>query len=130
LSRDEINDTTWLFSDSCFYEVVPIREDRDIWRLYLEQQQFEEALLHVNEENRILVLDAQANYYFEQKEYELAAKFFASSKRTFEEVALKLIKYGAIRALKTYLMLKLHAYVEKDSTPGVPPQVILPILKV
>lgn len=46
----------------------------------------------------------QADHYFAQNAYELAATYYARTKKSFEEVCLKFMTINERDALKTYLV--------------------------
>lgn len=53
------------------------------------------------------MLSAQAEYYFSAKRFELAARAFAQTSASFEEIALRFIALGEKDALKAFLITKL-----------------------
>jgi hypothetical protein len=112
--KDERSGTLWLYSEKAIWEVRFDNEERDVWRILLQKEQFTEALGYCDAAQREVVLFAHSNYLFEKQQYEQAAEILAMSSRTFEEVALKFIQRGATPALKTYLMNRLERYVDSD----------------
>lgn len=36
--------TYWVFTDQSLFELVVANEDRDVWKIYLEKEQFDIAL--------------------------------------------------------------------------------------
>lgn len=114
LCKDEKNDMLWLFSENLVFELRLVNEDRDVWRILLQKQQFREALNYCNAAQREVVLYSYSNALFEKKQYEEAAEILSLSSRTFEEVALKFIQHGATAALKRYLLSKLEKYIDAD----------------
>lgn len=118
-SWDFHNEMLWLFSDRFVFEIAILDERRDVWKLYLEQQQFESAFRYASDNQKQLVLTAQANYLFDQGDHELSAHIFASSNCSFEQVSLKFINNGATSALRIYLLSKLQAFVEADINQSV-----------
>jgi len=92
LATDARKDAIWLYSDKFVFAVDVVKEDRDAWKLYLRDNKFEEALDYCDtdaQEER--VLNAKADYLFEQASFEEAAQIYAKTKRSFEEVALKFV---------------------------------------
>ena len=88
----------WLYSRTALFQVQIDREEADVWRLYLQQakagdgREFEFAFQHAkSQEQQDLVRAMQADHYFSRKEYVLAARYYAKSKRSFEEVSLKFV---------------------------------------
>lgn len=44
MAADPVRKTYWVFTDQSLFELVVTNEDRDVWRIFLEQGQFEAAL--------------------------------------------------------------------------------------
>jgi vacuolar protein sorting-associated protein 18 len=102
------------------YELILRNEDRDVWKLFLENGQFETALSYCKEPNarekKDKVWTSQAEHFFSQSKYELAAAYFGKTLRVFEEVTLKFININERDALKTYLLHKLENIRPKEAT--------------
>lgn len=111
---DEINQMTWLYSDSSIFEISINDEERDIWRLLLEKEQFDLALKFSNSRQKEVVIYTYANHLFKIGNFEHAAEIYAKSSHSFEEIALKFIQRGAIDGLRHYLMFKLKDYQVHD----------------
>ena len=47
MTVDNVKNTFWIYTDSSIFELIVSREDRDVWKLYLEKQQFDTALQYV-----------------------------------------------------------------------------------
>uniref|UniRef100_A0A7S3Z7D3 Pep3/Vps18 beta-propeller domain-containing protein n=1 Tax=Lotharella globosa TaxID=91324 RepID=A0A7S3Z7D3_9EUKA len=109
LGCDLSQGTFWMFSEHCVFEVLIVNEDRDVWRLLLEKGDFDGALRHCKESKPKLdmVRSKQADKLFSQGYYKEAARVYAQTTRTFEEITLQFVTAGKPRALKTYLLLKL-----------------------
>ena len=125
----------WLFSKHALYQIQLEREDRDVWKLYLQQakagdgREFEFAFQHAKTaEQQDLVRALQADHYFNRQDYVVAARYYAKTKRSFEEVSLKFISTNTQtssdptlqlklkKALKTYLLEKLKCLAKNDKT--------------
>lgn len=92
LATDSRKDTIWLYSDKFVFAVDVVKEDRDAWKLYLQQGKFELALDYCDtDQQEERVNNAKADYLFEQGSFEAAAKIYADTGRSFEEVALKFV---------------------------------------
>jgi hypothetical protein len=52
----------------------------------------------------------QADYYFSEKNYKLAAEFYGKTQRGFEEISLKFLNLGDSESLICYLAAKLSSY--------------------
>jgi len=120
LVTDPANRTIWMCSDKNLFQVTTKDEDRDVWRLYLEEayasegrqvtSRFETALQHCKlPEQRDQVLTAQADHLFSNGDRELAARKYSKTSRSFEEVALKFVNADDRAALKIFLRLKLES---------------------
>ena len=114
----------WLFSKNKIYQIQLEREDRNVWKLYLQQakagdgREFEFAFQHAKTaEQQNLVRALQADHYFNRQDYVVAARYYAKTKRSFEEVSLKFISNTNLsttpkiqlrlkKALKIYLIEK------------------------
>ena len=138
LVRDPVRNQLWLYSRTGLFQVQIDREDRDVWRLYLQQakagdgREFEFAFQHAkSQEQQNLVRAMQADHYFSRKEYVVAARYYAKTKRSFEEVVLKFVTDSSQenaskskstdqtklrKALKTYLLEKLKNLAANDKT--------------
>ncbi|CAB4425152.1 unnamed protein product [Rhizophagus irregularis] len=117
MTVDHVKNTFWIYTDSSIFELIVSKEDRDVWKLYLEKQQFDTALQFCkNPAQRDKVLTTQAEHYFSQKRYLLSASYYAESTVPFEEVALKFVERDERDALKKYLLNKLDKLRRQDKT--------------
>lgn len=102
-----------MFSNKFVFEVEIESEDRDVWKLYLQERNFSDAKKFANNDaEREQVKNAEADYYFNERHYERAAKCYSETTRSFEEITLKFVNIGrdhpeSRRALKIYLLEKL-----------------------
>lgn len=124
---DPTTGVMWLYSDKGVWQVLKKDEDRDVWRLYLEKAQssgtrdadgthFETALQKCKTEaQKDEVLTAQADFFFDQRNLDMAAAKYAKTSRSFEEVALKFINIQERAALKSFLLYKLRD-LPRDAT--------------
>jgi hypothetical protein len=81
-------------------------EDRNIWNIFLEKGDFIKATeysKHDPEKMEIISMK-QADHCFTNGEYELSAMYYAMTKASFEEIALKFVQVDKSHALKTFLM--------------------------
>jgi len=44
MTVDTVKNTFWIYTDLSIFELIITREDRDVWRLYLDRQAFDTAL--------------------------------------------------------------------------------------
>jgi hypothetical protein len=86
----------WLYSDKFVFAVEILKEDRDAWKLYLAEGKFELALEYTDTDQQVeRVNNAKADFLFEQGAFEAAAKIYAETGRSFEEVALKFVNISS-----------------------------------
>ena len=196
LIRDNNTSTLWMYSKNSLYQILLEQEDRNVWKLYLQQAkagdgkgkliekrikkriscsnssynkssscfffeffsnkeikygsntniyfkpffgfsfvsfyfwvEFEYAFQHAKtNEQQDLVRALQADHYFNKNDFIVAARYYAKTKRSFEEVSLKFISTNNIssstpklqiklkKALKTYLLEKLKNLPHNDKT--------------
>mmetsp|Transcript_59942 Transcript_59942/g.141174 ORF Transcript_59942/g.141174 Transcript_59942/m.141174 type:complete len:974 (+) Transcript_59942:154-3075(+) len=108
MMQDPITGKLWVYADFMINEVVITNEDQNVWRCYLAKGQYDTALQYCKDlSQREKVLTAQADHFFSEKQWELAASMYAKTKRSFEEITLKFITLNEKDALKRYLSDKL-----------------------
>ena len=115
LTVDDVKGTYWLFSEKCIYEIVITDEDKDIWSIYLEKKQFDSALEHAKtEDQKDLIKRKQADTYYSQERYLLAASLYGQTGASFEQCVLKFMglkgrqhdQHALTEALEKYLVEK------------------------
>lgn len=125
ITNDQTLNTVWVFSDRRILEVMITDEDRNVWKLFLskaiagpgDDRDFERALTVCrNAWERKQVLTAQADKLFEKEEYDRAAVIYATTHRSFEEVALKFMDRNARDSLRLFLTQKLKSLSNEDKT--------------
>ncbi|KAG6818049.1 hypothetical protein H0H87_009204 [Tephrocybe sp. NHM501043] len=117
VASDPVRRTYWAFTDQSLFELVVGNEDRDVWKIYLEKQQFDTALKYAKTAaQRDHVLSAQANAYFSDGRFFQAAQCYAQCSTSFEEVALKFLDAGERDALRSYLISRLERTRKGDLT--------------
>lgn len=111
LCVDQQKHTFWLFTPREIFEIVPRDEDRDIWKIMLQLQQFDAALQYTHTPGqRDAVAIASGDYLVSKGQYGQAAGVYGKSSKPFEEVALAFIDNDQPDALRKYLLTKLAAY--------------------
>ena len=110
LCRDPVKETIWAFTPKAVFKYRIVRESRNVWQIYLDQNQFGLAKQHCqdNRANLDKVLTKEAEHLFASKKYLQSAKVYAETQTSFEEVALKFISLEDKDALKQFLMHKLN----------------------
>lgn len=117
MAADPVRRTYWVFTDQSLFELVVGNEDRDVWKVYLQQAQFEVALRYAKTaRQRDQVLSAQANNFFSNGQYFQAAQAYAHCSATFEEVALKFLDVAERDSLRSYLISRLERTRKTDLT--------------
>jgi hypothetical protein len=104
--------TFWLVtSPKEILEIVPRDEDRDIWKIMLQMQQFDAALRYAHTPaQRDAVAIASGDYLVSKGQHSEAAGVYGKSSKPFEEVALTFIDNDQPDALRKYLLAKLSTY--------------------
>jgi hypothetical protein len=112
-----VEGTVWLYFENGIFEVLINNEDRNAWELYLEQGKYDLALEYCREPGqKDKVYSVQAEKYFAQRNFELAARYYGRTTKSFEEVALKFIQMNERDALRTFLIFKLESLRSEDKT--------------
>ena len=113
----------WCFFSSQICKLEVKNEDGSAWKLYLEQAKngdpakFDMALSSCKTPlQRDRVLTVRADRHFALGEYNQAAEYYASTTRSFEDVALMLIEKSKKDALRSYLQLKLKSISNSNKT--------------
>ncbi|KAL9645099.1 hypothetical protein ABK040_004590 [Willaertia magna] len=117
LCTDLMTGDVYLYSNSSVYRIEIDDEERDVWKLYLEQAldpksskelYFDIAYKLCKNENRDIVLSAKADYYFKMKRYMEAASIYAMTTKSFEQVSISFHNKGQKDALRSYVLSKLQ----------------------
>lgn len=84
----------------------------------MKKKNFTEALNYAkNDQQKDMILTAQADYYFSQNRFVLSATHYAQSKSlSFEEIVLKFVAKDEWDAVKVYLAKKLETFKTTDVT--------------
>lgn len=116
LLTDLTQNTYWLFTSQEIFEVVANEEDRDIWKVFLKEQNFDAALEYARSSvQRDAVFTASGDFLAGKGSYLEAAKAWGKSSKGFEEVCLALLDQKEYDALRKYLLSQLSTY-KKSST--------------
>ncbi|KIX10012.1 uncharacterized protein Z518_01093 [Rhinocladiella mackenziei CBS 650.93] len=111
LVADQKKNTYWLFTSHEIFEVVANDEERDIWRIMLQNQDYDAALRYAKGvAQKDSVATASGDYLSSKGQYWEAASVWGKSSKAFEDVCLSLIDHGQEDALRKYLMAKLGSY--------------------
>ena len=82
-------------------------EDKDAWTLYMKKGQIRQALENCSSSQKPFVAGIYADQLFLRKNYTDAAKYYAQSSKSFEEVSLRFIQENLYSYLIEYLDLVL-----------------------
>ncbi|KAK7864534.1 hypothetical protein R5R35_007310 [Gryllus longicercus] len=118
IAKDPIKGTIWAFTEKAVFRYKVTQEERNVWKIYMEQGEFELAKQYCrdNPAHRDQVLVRQAGVFFKEKQYEQSALHYAETQCSFEEVALKFMQVREVEALKTFLKKKLEGLRPQDKT--------------
>ena len=95
-------------------EYAPLEnEDRDAWKQYLKKGHIKQALENCQSSQKAYVSGIYADQLFQKKKYTDAAKFYAQSSKTFEEVTLRFITESQYTCLIVYLTKVLEIVCKK-----------------
>jgi hypothetical protein len=116
LLTDSMQHTYWLFTSKEIFEIVAEDEDRDVWKVFLQKQMFDQALEYARgSAQKDAVATASGDFLASKGRYLEAAKVWGKSSKGFEEVCLTLINRNEHDALRKYLLTQLSTY-KKSST--------------
>ncbi|RAL10042.1 vacuolar protein sorting protein DigA [Aspergillus homomorphus CBS 101889] len=116
LLTDATQHTYWLFTSREIYEIAVEDEDRDVWKVYLQKQMFDQALKYARTSaQKDAVSTASGDYLADKGRYLEAAAVWGKSSKGFEEVCLTLINRGEHDALRKYLLSQLSTYKKSSS---------------
>lgn len=118
ISKDSVKGTIWIFAERGVFRYKVDREGRNVWRIFLEQGNYELAKKHCNSDPSCLsvVLLQEAQDLFLKKEFLQSARLFAKTLTSFEEISLKFVEVGEEEALKIYLNEKLDTLKVSEQT--------------
>lgn len=108
LCSDSHNSTYWAFTTENIFEIVVTDEDREIWKTFLDNRNYEEAIrLAKDQYAKDVACVAYGEYSLEQKDYMKAAQLLGTSSKSFESVALNFMEAKQYNALLLYLSTRL-----------------------
>ncbi|XP_060521918.1 vacuolar protein sorting-associated protein 18 homolog isoform X2 [Cylas formicarius] len=116
--KDPRTGDIWAVTESAVFRFRVYREERNIWQIYCENNEFELAKKYSrnNEACYNQVLIKEADVLFDEKKYELSAQRYAETQSSFEEICLKFIQVNQADSLKIFLRNKLDALGPQDKT--------------
>ncbi len=111
LFADQQKNTFWLFTKQEIYEIVVTDEDRDVWKVMLQNEHFDAALRYAKgPAQKDAVATASGDYLISKGAYVEAAGVYGKSSKPFEQVALTFVDNDQQDALRKYLLTKITTY--------------------
>ena len=104
----ENNNLLFLYNENEIFKISCKGEDKYVWSNYVQIQKYDLALKCISNTNTLLrskIHTLFAEFYFNQKKYELAGKEYALSNEKFEHVCYKFLRQGKTEGLITYLKM-------------------------
>ncbi|KAG4304260.1 hypothetical protein PORY_002235 [Pneumocystis oryctolagi] len=115
LVMDTYKSTYWVYSKESVYEIVVSNEDCDIWKLFLENNDYLKALKFAKKNSHYdSIYKEYGMDLIKQSKVHEAAKILAKTTLSIEEIALKFINIKDYDALRIYLLEKL-GMVKKEA---------------
>ncbi|KAK9457880.1 Pep3/Vps18/deep orange family-domain-containing protein [Dipodascopsis uninucleata] len=111
ITSDVKSSTFWIYSSESIYEITVLDEERDIWKIYLQQKSFDNALRFAKtEKQRDAVAIANGEFLIKNESYFEAANVLGKSSKAFESVAITFMELKRMDALRRYLVIKINGY--------------------
>ncbi len=104
ITFDPETHSLFAWSNRFIYQILVDNEDRDVWKYYIEQKKYEEAVQFCEQSGSPYIRKVKGVYadeLYRQARMLNAAIAYVDSDRSFEEIALKFINYP--EALQIYL---------------------------
>lgn len=116
ICQDNVKGTIWLYTNRSIFKCKMDREDRNVWKTYLDQNNFEMAKKYCygDQMKLVNVRVREAEELFKKCEYVESAKLFAHTLVPFEQVFFKLNSVDDDSGLCVYLLEKLNTLSEKE----------------
>lgn len=109
-SADSHNSTCWVYTTENIYEIVVNDEDREIWKTFLENKNYEEAVRLARDlYSKDIAFIAYGDHCLAEKNYKKAAQLLGASSKPFESVALGFMDAKEYDSLQLYLTTKLKS---------------------
>ncbi|XP_017134048.1 vacuolar protein sorting-associated protein 18 homolog [Drosophila elegans] len=115
IERDELTGAIYVYTTKTVFNLRVTREERNVWRIYLDKGQYELATAHAAEdpEHLQLVLGQRADAAFTDGSYQVAADYYAETEKSFEEVCLKFMVLPDKRPIINYVKKRLSRLTTK-----------------
>jgi len=118
MAHDQVMNIYWVFSEYAVYKYQVDNEARHIWKIYLEQEEFELAKHYCAEQPEAvdMILTKEAHHLYKEGRWVESAARFAQTESSFEEVTLKFMDLEDKTPLKIYLRKKLDILKPSEKT--------------
>ncbi|KAK3930225.1 Vacuolar protein sorting-associated protein 18-like protein [Frankliniella fusca] len=118
ITKDPLKSTIWAFTEKAVFKYKVTKEDRNVWRIYIEKGKFDLAKKYCGDNPAFMdhVLVRQAEMFFENKQYDESAVHYAQTQSSFEEISLKFLQAQQMQALRLFLKKKLELLRPSDVT--------------
>lgn len=117
--KDTRSDAIYAYSSRCIFRYKITNEQRNVWRMYADKNEFEMAKNYCqdNVANLDMVLVKQAEMLFRQKDYKQSAEIYSeTAQSSFEGVCLKFLEINENEALMIFLKNRLNKLKSQDKT--------------
>ncbi|XP_059051527.1 vacuolar protein sorting-associated protein 18 homolog isoform X2 [Achroia grisella] len=116
--KDSKRRTIWAVTDKAVFRYKVVREERNVWRIYTDKEQFHLAKEYCQDNPAFLdiVNVKEAELLFSVGKYVESARIYAETQSSFETICLKFLEVNQINALKIYLSQRLESLKEDDNT--------------
>lgn len=116
ITKDPLKSTLWVYAEKAIFKYKVNNEDRHVWQIYADQGDYELAKKYCKDDpirkDKVLILQAES--FFNSKQYEESALYYAETQSSLEEVALKFLEVENDKALKIFLKKKLSRLRSTD----------------
>lgn len=118
ITRDVRANTILLYNGRSIFVFKVTNEQRHVWTLYLEQNEFDLAKKYCygNLANLDVVLIKQAELLLSERRYLECAEVYSETQASFEDVCLKFMDINEYGALMVYLNNRLDKLGDNDKT--------------
>ncbi|XP_013200015.1 vacuolar protein sorting-associated protein 18 homolog [Amyelois transitella] len=116
--KDVKRRTVWAITEKTVFRYKVVKEERNVWRIYMEKEQFDLAKEYC-QQNPVyvdIINVKQAELLFSKGKYEESAMVYADTQSSFETICLKFLEQDQISALQIYLSKRFDALEDDDKT--------------
>ncbi|XP_037937988.1 vacuolar protein sorting-associated protein 18 homolog [Teleopsis dalmanni] len=112
--RDPFSGTLYVYTDKAVYDFRITDEERNIWKIYLDKENYEMAERYAadNSDNLDIVLTKKADSAYNAKDYTAAANIYAETSNPFEGICLKFMELEDKHPIIQYVKKRLEKIME------------------